>query len=447
MNPMRRVIDALFYKFFLAGLNFAVSILTARFLGAAGRGYLTVTINNVSAYSPVFGAFSEYIPYGINKQKHSPQIVFSTALWYCGLLTGVLFIAALVLTPWMLHGFGPFSQKDTLTAWVAGLVAPFALFHVYVTRLIWGVNELEWLNRLNTVQAFMFIPLLVLGIVFRHHGYDLTYYAIIAWLVSYILTSIIAGIVAVKKANVKLIPRVDRSIRREIFDFGLKLAGSRLLNQANYRIDVYMVFFLLGAAHTGVYSIAVTVAEILLFVSGSIQQVVLTRISSLNVDDSTQLTARTFRHTAVVILFSYVGMLITMPYLIRLAYGKEFTGAITYFFILVTGVALTGMASNLTTFFTNQLGRPAVNSYLEAISIVVNVAMSFLLLPHFGEEGAAWAKLCANVSMFIFSIGYFGYVTKYPIYKLFYLQPDEIDQYKSLFGKIKARLIRKTTTK
>lgn len=444
MTPMMRILGTLFYKFFGAGLSFLIAILTSRYLGPTGRGYLTATITNFSYYSPVVGSFSEYIPYGINKKKHDPRLVFSTALWFAMILVSLLIAVALIGSPWLWHGFGSLEAMKTRTFWFALLVAPFSVFHVYVTRLVWGLDKHEWLNRLNTVQSLLFIPLLIGAVLFAPSE-EQALYAIGAWYLSFVITATVSAYVATRHAGVTLIPRPDRKIRAEMFRYGSQLMGARLLTITNMRIDFYIVFFYIGVHDSGIYSIAVTIAEMLLLVSGSILQVVMPRVSALEEKDSTLLTARTFRHTTIILLISMLGFYVTMPWLIPLIFGADFAAAVPNLKILLPGAAMLGLATVLTTFFTNQLGRPKLLMALEAISIVFNLTVSLLLIPHLGQQGTAWAKVSANAAIFLFSIGYFAYVTKYSAWKLFVLQPDEIDQYRRLLRKITDKITQKKT--
>lgn len=441
ISSFKSVIAALFYKVVLASINFSISLITGRYLGAAGRGYYTNTTVYLTYYSPVIGSFSEYIPYGINKRKQDPGTLFSTVLFFYIIFAGTLFIAAAAGTTWLLKGglFG-WEEMTTRGLWAAGILAPFAMFHVYVTSLMWGLNELRWLNRLNTVQAVIFLGMLI-GVVWGirpSHDHD-ALFVIGAWFLSFVITSTVSAWVVFTKVKIKVRPRLDHDILRDAFQFGSRLIPGNILYGLNNRIDVTLVWGILGAAHTGIYGVAVTSAEMLNLISSSILQVVLTRVSSLNEKNSTLLTARIFRHTAVVLLVSGIGMYIFMPYIINL-YGKDFEASKLNFAILLPGVALFSLANVLISFYNNQLGKPQITTVLQIISILTNVILSVILLPRIGESGSAIAKTVAYTSLFLAAVLYFCRATKYPFYKLFYLQADEWEQYKMLLRKAENRL-------
>ena len=440
MSPLLRMVWALLYKVLLSGISLVNSAITARYLGTAGRGHLTLTQTYQTIYAPFAGSFAEYIPYGVNKRKESPQAAFSTALFYWLLLTGPLFVAAVAFTPWLLEGIGGYEPWVTRGLWMLGITAPFTMFHVYVTRLMWGMNELEWLNRLNTVQglAFLLLLLVVLVIGPDRDSEEATIYMVGAWVLSFVAAAL-TSFTVVRKLKISVRPRFDRTIFREMGKFGGMLAPANLISMLNSRIDLLIVYFGLSAASTGEYGIGVAVAEMLTLIASSILQVVLTRVSSLDQTDSTQLTARVFRHTGVVVLVSMLFMYVVMPWVMLVVFGKEYVPSIYAMMVLLPGVALLGMSQVLTAFINNQLGRTKVTSMLFLASICVNLTLSLLLMPHLGTQGTAIAKSAAFGTIFLAALIYFARATKYPVRKLFWLQPEEIAQYRTVFGKIKAK--------
>ncbi|HEU4963672.1 MAG TPA: oligosaccharide flippase family protein [Bacilli bacterium] len=442
MSPLLRMIWAFGYKLFLAVITFSISLITGRYLGASGRGFYTNTTTYLVYYQPGVGVFSDFIPFAINKKKYDPQKVLSTSLSFWLMLSVSIFALMLLTTKWMWSGFLGLEPETTRGIWIAGLLVPFALLQVYLTRFVWGLNQLEWLNRLNTMQgAFLLGLLLVVLVGMRPPESVDVYWALGAWVVSFVLASLVSIYVVTRKLGYKLLPKADPQIRRENFSFGSRMLVGNLIFALNARIDVTLVWAFMTQSATGVYGIAISSAEMLNLISNSIIQVVLTRMASLDEKDSTLLTVRIFRHTAVVIVFSVIGMALFMPLMIAL-YGPEYSSALQPFYILLPGIALFSLAMVLIQYFNNQLGRPQVMSWMQLISIATTVILSSILMPRFGEIGAAMAKTGGFTLFFLAVTGYFAYVTKFPFFKLFLLTGEEIGQYKSFLGKIFNRLRR-----
>lgn len=443
MSPMLRMIWAFGYKLLLAAVSFSISLITGRYLGPAGRGFYTNTTTYFVYIQPVVGVFADFIPYGINKRQHDPQKVLSTTLWFCLIWSLPIFLLALLGTNWMLAGFWGIEKEITIGIWAAALLSPFAMFHIYITRFVWGLNELEWLNRLNTVQgAFLLTLLLLLLVVMRPAEDTAVYWAIGSWYASFVLASLLSAFVVSRKLNYKLSIKPDPAIRRETFSFGMRMMVGNIIIALNNRIDITLTGAMLGLEALGIYSIALASAEMLNMVSNSIVQVVLTRIAKLDQKDSTLLTVRIFRHTAVIVFVSALGLSLIMPFLISL-YGPEYATSLTPFYILLPGTALFSLGMVLIQYINNQLGRPQVMSVMQTLSILTTVSLSLLLMPKFGAEGTALAKTLGFTTFFLAVTGYFAYATKFPFFKLFLLTGEEIGQYRDFLRKLLNRLRRK----
>ena len=66
------------------------------------------------------------------------------------------------------------------------------------------------------------------------------------------------------------------------------------------------------------------------------------------------------------------------------------------FLILTPGLLFDSVARNLSAWLKS-VGRPAVLSYVSMVSLSVNIAMNFLLIPMYGLYGAAYASVISYV--------------------------------------------------
>jgi O-antigen/teichoic acid export membrane protein len=166
---------------------------------------------------------------------------------------------------------------------------------------------------------------------------------------------------------------------------------TNLVSLLNYKVDIFLVEHYRGLAETGVYSIAVAVAELLWLLSSAVTTAAYARIGTPERGEATRLALRAMQAS--------VGMLLLIsPLLWGLAFwlipallGQAYRPAVAALGVLLPGVALFGAASALSAWFTNHAGRPAVPALLAGTSLLVNVGVSVLAIPRLGLVGGAWA--------------------------------------------------------
>lgn len=170
---------------------------------------------------------------------------------------------------------------------------------------------------------------------------------------------------------------------------------TNLIGLLNYRVGLFVVERLLGLADTGVYSIAVVVAELLWFVSGSLTQAVYGRIGTPNAGRAAATTLR-------VVQLGVTALLVAAPLLWLLAsvvlprvLGPAYAGSLLPLALLLPGALLFGGASAFSAYFTNHAGRPQVPAQVAALSLLVNGALAWAMVPSLGTAGAALAASAA----------------------------------------------------
>jgi O-antigen/teichoic acid export membrane protein len=173
--------------------------------------------------------------------------------------------------------------------------------------------------------------------------------------------------------------------------FVLVIGATNLVGLLNYKVDLFLVERFLGLSVTGVYSIAVMVAELLWLVSSSVTTAAYARIGSPDAAAAARLTVRAV-HASVLLLLALAPLLwlaaaLAVPWLL----GAEYRPALLALAVLLPGVAVYGAASALSAWFTNQAGRPRVPATLATVSLLINVAVSLLAIPHLGMLGGALA--------------------------------------------------------
>ena len=181
-----------------------------------------------------------------------------------------------------------------------------------------------------------------------------------------------------------------RALRPEL-RFVVVIALTNLIGLLNYKVDLFLVERFLGLGPTGVYSIAVMVAELLWLVSSSVTTAAYARIGAPDAAEASRVTVRAV-HASVLLLAAASPLLwlvaaLAVPWLL----GPDYAPALAALALLLPGVAVYGAASALSAWFTNHAGRPLVPALLAGVSLLITVALSLLAIPRWGMVGGALA--------------------------------------------------------
>lgn len=200
---------------------------------------------------------------------------------------------------------------------------------------------------------------------------------------------------------------------------GVFYALSFLTIQLNYRIDVVLLKVLSTPSEIGIYSLGVSVAELLWQIPLAVGVVVMSR--SANATDKTALnesTARLLRISLVAGLALSAGIVVLSPWLVPLVFGSGYLPSVRVMQTIMPGILMIIMFRIL----SGQLagaGRPDAALKAFAPALVLNVALNYLWIPQYGANGAVMAT---NLSYSLASVVYlfiFSRITGMPVKEIF----------------------------
>ena len=176
---------------------------------------------------------------------------------------------------------------------------------------------------------------------------------------------------------------------------GATIGLTNLVGLLNYRVGLFFIERLLGLSATGVYSIAIVVAELLWFVSGSLTQAVYGRIGTPDRARAAATTIRALQLGVAALLVAAPLLWLAAWLLVPWALGPAYAASLPVLALLLPGALLFGGASALSAYFTNHAGAPQVPAQVAALSLAVNAGLALLLVPRLGMAGAALAASVA----------------------------------------------------
>jgi O-antigen/teichoic acid export membrane protein len=173
--------------------------------------------------------------------------------------------------------------------------------------------------------------------------------------------------------------------------FVLVIGLTNVISLMNYKIDLFLVEHFLGVSATGVYSIAVAVAELLWLLSSAVTTAAYARIGQPDREAAVALTLKAMR-LSVGVLLAVSPVLWGVAYLlVPWLLGDVYAQSLPLLALLLPGVALYGAASALSAWFTNHAGRPQVPALLALCSLTINIVVSVWAIPRYGMAGGALA--------------------------------------------------------
>ena len=165
------------------------------------------------------------------------------------------------------------------------------------------------------------------------------------------------------------------------------------------RVDLIMVKLLSGSADAGHYSVAVTLANLLLILPEVVGALLFPKLSAMTLPSRKRIVAR---NTAIGLGLTMVVLTaIALPFskfLITVVYGLDFAPAASSLVLLAPGIICLSANTILLRYFAS-IGVPRITIYTTAFALACNVILNLYLIPKQGAAGAAIASSAACALM------------------------------------------------
>jgi O-antigen/teichoic acid export membrane protein len=419
-------------KFFL---RFFIGILTARFLGPEGRGlwFLLFTSLNMSALIGDLGLGAAAI-YHIGKDKKClPEIMGNLLL----LLGGATLVIGLVGGVFL--RFGPAQVIAAFPFWMwVGIVLliPVVLLEKSLAEVLFAQLHVKQANLTELMQATAFLCLIIVLVAIMDQGIA---GAFIAYAASLCLSTGTLFILVLRYGGYPSRPNL--ALFGNCLRFGVKVYLANLTRLANLRLNAFLLAALTaeGTRAAGIYSVASSIAELLLFFPLSIRRSLFPMVATSNTETADRLTSTACRHTLFLTVLAALGFALIGPFAIPHLYGPEFREAIAPLMVLLPGIVLLAQAR---IFYGDLAGRgkPGVNSICVAVALVAMAVLNLLLIPPYGVMGAAMASTGAYTIEFLVAGTFFVSHTGLPWRDLFVLRKTDLRYYRGVLQRIYPRL-------
>lgn len=399
-------------------LGLLITLYTAR-LGTAQQGSFALFVAVESVLLAATSGFGVAIARRISHHGEQPAALIGASVAACIALGLVAAAALAALSAW--------GGEAYRWLWLLALAAPLMFVPPNLYGLWLGRGRMMALARLTVAPPAL--TLAALALAWFAAGIHALAAVLAAWAGARLVVAL-GTLVAARRGGWLGAP--ERSALQGQWRFVAVIGATNLVSLLNYKVDIFLVERFLGLSATGVYSIAVMVAELLWLVSSSVTTAAYARIGTPDAAAAVRVTLRAV-HASVLLLLALSPLLwLAGALLVPALLGPAYAEALPALAVLLPGVALFGAASGLSAWFTNHAGRPAVPAMLAGGSLLANVLISLWLIPRLGALGAALATTLSYSGAVLVGAGWFVRASGTPVRAL--LQPD--------FGALAADLAR-----
>ena len=388
---------------FIFVLSLLISVVISRVLGPSLKGAYSIFVLTLRLASMlvIFGLGAAVVYLGAQDSTRLPRLAGNGLAAAVGTgLLGIVLVEAVISTPF----FRDYLQENSLNIHLlqAGiLILPFLQVQAYLVEILRAGGDIMRYNLARLAR----VALTLIGVIIWVWAWPSGVTgAVVAWVGAVLISALLTVWWALQLCHFQL--AWDQALFRQMLRFGLKLYPGNIMQFLNYRLDVFIVGFLLGPLEVGLYVTATALAERLWDIPHALRTVLLQRVAASDEENTAnQLTAQTVRITLTLVSFiALLLALIAFP-LIQILYGQAFLPSVSLLIILLPGIVLLSVGKLLATHLSGR-GHPEVGTYAAAVALIATVTLDFLLIPQYGLTGAAIASTISYTvsALMIFSI-------------------------------------------
>ncbi len=195
----------------------------------------------------------------------------------------------------------------------------------------------------------------------------------------------------------------------------------------NYKLDVFFVNAMVGAAALGIYQLAVTLTQSLSLVPTAAATILLPLVAAEHERpiENAQRTAQVAR--LIVFISTLSGVLLggVSYWIVPKAFGPAFSASVIPLLLLLPGAVCLSLAAVLASHLAG-MGFPELNLRASLAGLFVTVPLDILLIPRAGINGAALASSCAYFLGTVLNAWYFHRKTNVPVREMVLISREEI---------------------
>ena len=385
----KRVAGVMGTQVVLFGFAFVTSFLLSALLGPTLKGELVaiVTVPGMMVAIGMFGLPSA-INYFAGRGHSVPSLLRLTYLYSLIFSIGLFALVWLslpVLERTLFH-----AAPDNLLRLIL-LTLPLSILSAFGVSILYGKQKIRSWNLIQLVMACVSLSLVIVLVAVLRLKVE----------------GAVAGTIVVNVATVVLIyvtihrlsrsnPDGPKAAFGAVASYGARVYPSSITGYFHYRADTYLIQALILSAGTarkmlGLYSVAVTIAELVFYIPDSVGAIFVPRVAGASVEDANRMLGRVGRLATLLSITVAVALIPVAIIGIRLVL-HAYVDCLPAFLVLLPGAVSFSVAKVMISFLAGR-GRPGLISIGTILSLILNLGLNIVLIPIYGIVGAALASL------------------------------------------------------
>jgi O-antigen/teichoic acid export membrane protein len=371
----RDILNTLWTKIASAIVALCILILTTQYLGADGRGLVSLISSCVGIIVMCAGFVGgPAVVYFASKKKLQYLLlpIYGWAVVVTILGSGIVWFFQIIPPNYIL----PLAILSIASSVYS------ANFYILVGHQKVRVN--------NVIYLFQWIVnLTALGFFFVLLNQPSVEFAVIAIFISNIF-SLVFTFYELKQFS-KLTPfaSTEQIIAiKSLVSFSFFAQAAAMMCYLNYRIGIFALNIFSGLSAVGIYSVGVNLAEFILLASQSIALVGYSRISNTdNHEYSRDITIKLTKVGFLLTICLTVILLLLPPVIYGIVFGRDFSLVPAVLLTMSPGIIAFGSSIIIFNYFAG-IGKNSVNAFAAFVGLLSNILSSFLFIPIYGSYGA-----------------------------------------------------------
>ncbi|MBS1646003.1 MAG: polysaccharide biosynthesis C-terminal domain-containing protein [Bacteroidetes bacterium] len=377
-----KIIQTIFSKGIISIINFLVVLITANWLGAQGRGEISLMFLNITVlllFNDIFGGSA--LVYVISK-KNTYELLLPAVC------VGVLCAA---LGPLLFHLYFHFSVQDLGYFFLLTLLSNLSsISNVFLN----GLEKIKQNNLASIAQSVAIIGSLLVQFFLLNSISVQAFYRSLA--LGYFFNLLISAYY-LRGSFSKTVFSWKQSLKK-MARYGLVVQAGNIFQLLNYRFCYYVLNSADGLKDVGVFSTAASISEAVWVIMNGIAMVQYATLSNRGNQLLAQnLTIKLSKISFALSLIALLALNLLPNQAFVFLFGIEFVGIKTYCLLLAPGIAFCALSGIYSHYFSAR-GNMKISAASALIGLVATLVCSFTLIPRYGATGAAYT-CCASYTI------------------------------------------------